>query len=326
MYDNPIVSIIVPVYNVEQYLAKCLDSLVEQTLKNIEIILIDDGSSDSSPSIIDSYACKDERVIAIHSANSGVSSARNKGLEIAKGKYVGFVDSDDYIESSMYERMVVVAERANAECVQCEYETLYDSGKVEVSGEFGKEEIYERLDAVSALMGLRISYSVWSKIFRRDSIEGLSFFENWHFAEDFRFIADFLKRCTKVCTIPDVLYHYYAWSGSLAHKDINESNLESLEVYNTLEGIVGSSELHMKAVLERELKDGLTFFNAAIGHKSIRNELIKKTADRICHCRLAIKGNPYISKSEKLMAWLICYFPRLYIIVVTGFKRMKGVK
>ena len=326
LHENPIVSIIVPVYNVEKYLVKCLDSLVNQSLKNIEIIIIDDGSSDSSPSIIDTYASKDKRVIAIHSTNGGVSSARNKGLKIAKGKYIGFVDSDDYVDSSMYERMVDVAERTKADCVQCEYETIYDSGKVEVSGDAGKEELYGNLDAINALMRLHISNSVWSKIFNRNSIEGLSFFEQWHFAEDFRFIAEFFNKCSKVCTIPDVLYHYYAWSGSLAHKGIRESNLESLDVYDTLEGIVGDSGPYRYAVLERELKDSLTFFNAAIGHGNIRKELIKKTADRIDHCRAGIKGNRYISNSEKLMAWLICFCPGFYVFVVTCAKRVKGVK
>lgn len=322
----PVVSIIVPMYNVEKYLPKCLDSILNQTLKDIEVIAIDDGSTDSSSKILDEYAEKDSRIIALHIKNHGVSHARNLGLKKAIGKYIGFVDSDDFIDCCMYERLVEVAERTEADCVQCEFETVYDSGKVEVSGEFGNEEIYEKLDAVSALMGFRISYSVWSKIFRRDSIGGLRFFEEWHFAEDFRFISEFFKQCIKVCTIPDVLYHYFAWSGSLAHKGIDESNLVSLEVYDYLEGLVKDSAPHMKDVLEREIKESLTFFNAAIGHANIRRELIRTTAKRIHRSRAGIKGNRYFTTAEKLMAWLICFCPKPYIFVVTCVKRIKGIK
>ena len=100
------VSIIVPIYNVEKYLSKCIESILSQTYKNIEIILVDDGSPDNSPQICDEYAKKDDRIIVIHKANGGVSSARNAGIDIATGKYIGFVDPDDYIENNMYELMV----------------------------------------------------------------------------------------------------------------------------------------------------------------------------------------------------------------------------
>ena len=322
----PVVSIIVPIYSVEKNLSKCLESILNQTLKDIEIIAIDDGSTDSSPEILDRFAERDSRIVALHIDNHGVSHARNLGLKRAVGKYIGFVDSDDFIDLSMYERLVEVAERTEADFVQCEFETIYDSGRIEIPKDSGKEEIYGKLDAISALMRLHISYSIWSKLFRRDSIEGLSFFEQWHFAEDFRFITEFLNKCSKVCTIPDVLYHYYAWTGSLAHKGIRECNLESLEIYDKLEEIVGDTEPYRKAVLDRELKDSFTFFNAAIGHGNIRKELIKKTADRIYHCRAAIRRNSYISFAGKLMVRLVCFCPGFYIFVVTCAKRVKGVR
>ena len=101
MNKKALISIIVPVYNVDKYLSKCIDSIISQTYNDIELILVDDGSPDNSPKICDEYARKDNRIIVIHKENGGVSSARNAGLDIAKGKYIGFVDPDDYIVSEM---------------------------------------------------------------------------------------------------------------------------------------------------------------------------------------------------------------------------------
>ena len=99
MSNNPLITVIVPVYNVEKYLTRCVDSIINQTYKNLEIILVDDGSTDSSPAICDNYAKKDSRINVIHKQNNGASSARNAALDIASGDYIGFVDSDDYIKS-----------------------------------------------------------------------------------------------------------------------------------------------------------------------------------------------------------------------------------
>ena len=103
MNKGPLLSIVVPVYNVEQYLTKCLDSILAQTLTDFEVIAVDDGSPDSCGKILDEYAEKDNRIRVIHKKNGGVSSARNEALDIARGEYIGFVDSDDYIEADMYE-------------------------------------------------------------------------------------------------------------------------------------------------------------------------------------------------------------------------------
>ena len=103
MKNNDLISVIIPIYNVEKFLSFCIDSIVNQTYKNLEIILVDDGSTDNSGKICDEYALKDNRIKVMHKQNGGVSSARNVGLNIAKGKYIGFVDSDDYVENDMFE-------------------------------------------------------------------------------------------------------------------------------------------------------------------------------------------------------------------------------
>ena len=117
----PKVSIIVPVYKVEKYLRKCIDSIINQTLKDIEIILVDDGSPDNCGKICDEYAAKDTRIKVIHKENGGLSSARNAGMEVAEGEYIGFVDSDDWIESDMYMTLWQKAKDINADLVNSDY-------------------------------------------------------------------------------------------------------------------------------------------------------------------------------------------------------------
>lgn len=123
----PKVSIIIPVYNVERYLHRCIDSVLNQTLQDIEIILIDDGSTDSSPDICDGYGSKYQNIRVFHKENGGASSARNLGIEKATGEYIGFVDSDDYISPDMYEKLYTALKDFDCEIAMCNYQTVKDN-------------------------------------------------------------------------------------------------------------------------------------------------------------------------------------------------------
>ena len=133
MEHNPLISVIVPVYNVAEYLSRCVDSILAQSYGNLQIILVNDGSSDDSGRICEEYAKKDTRIQVIHQKNGGLSSARNAGLDVSSGQYVGFVDSDDWIEPEMYEEMLALMERNAAQLV-C-------AGRYDVDGDTGKKTI-----------------------------------------------------------------------------------------------------------------------------------------------------------------------------------------
>ena len=140
------VSVIVPIYKVEKYLSECVDSIRNQTLEDIEIILVDDGSPDNCPQICDEYKKLDNRIKVVHKKNGGLSSARNAGMRVATGEYIGFVDSDDYIEVDMYEKMYNTSKKYNVDFVMCDYYKSYGSDKKEVSleideGMYNKEKI-----------------------------------------------------------------------------------------------------------------------------------------------------------------------------------------
>lgn len=116
---QPLISVIVPIYKVEQYLNRCVQSIVDQTYKNLEIILVDDGSPDNSPAMCDAWAEKDDRVQVVHKKNGGVSSARNAGLDAANGAYIGFVDGDDYIEPDMYAQLLQAIQKDSSDMAVC---------------------------------------------------------------------------------------------------------------------------------------------------------------------------------------------------------------
>ena len=140
------ISVIVPIYNVEQYLRKCIDSIINQTYKNLEIILVDDGSWDNSPRICDEYAKRDNRIKVIHKKNGGLADARNTGLKMITGNYISFIDSDDYIEKTMYEKMIKVILKYNADIIECNLNYKYGNQLITMTEGYKTQE-FNRKDA-----------------------------------------------------------------------------------------------------------------------------------------------------------------------------------
>lgn len=222
----PIISIIVPVYKVEKYLERCVKSLIHQTLKDIEIILVDDGSPDQCGTICDELRENDARIRVVHKCNGGLSSARNAGMKIAKGKYVGFVDSDDDVELEMFERMVDVAEENVADFVMADYIRLEKEDKIFVTknleaGVYRIEDIKRKIYPC-LIMDKNIDYgpilSVWCCIYRRDflSENKIMFAEDIKWSEDnlFNAMVSYCAKCF-VYLKNENLYHYYQNEGTI---------------------------------------------------------------------------------------------------------------
>jgi glycosyltransferase involved in cell wall biosynthesis len=206
---NDLISIIVPVYNMEKYLERCIESILSQTYRELEIILVDDGSADSSPQICDDYALKDNRIKVIHKENGGLSDARNAGLMIATGAYIGYVDSDDWIEPDMYERMYNACVLNNAELSVCRYFSEFADGTV--GGGDGREEVLDREELlriyISGRDGYLIYNSVWSKLFKRELVEGVVFPKGQN-SEDIMYTTKAFCKLNKAVYIDLCLYHY----------------------------------------------------------------------------------------------------------------------
>ncbi len=211
---NPLISVIVPVFGVEAYLIKCLDSIIHQSYSNLEIILVDDGSTDSCPQICDEYANKDSRVRVIHKEHGGLSSARNVGLDVARGDYIAFVDSDDWLELDMYEQMMTAAIENQADLVTCDVNKwMFGKNSYHtISRNTGKRTVIEDNDELFYHI-LRpnptIRFEVWNKLFRR-SIIGVTRFKVGQCYEDVYFDRIVFKRVRKCVSIDKALYNYLA--------------------------------------------------------------------------------------------------------------------
>lgn len=220
------VSVIIPVYNVSDYLSHCIDSLLSQTCHDFELVLVDDGSTDGSAEICDAYASKDARIKVVHQANGGVSSARNKGIEMAKGEYVCFVDADDWVEKDMIELLYSAADNKKADFVYCDYiqEKDNDVNYIETARCVENDS---RATKMNILNGWFVSSCM--SIIRRSILtqHNIRFNEYLRYNEDFNFIAKCLPYFDIINKVEKALYHYNENNLSSAiHKQSNQQGLD----------------------------------------------------------------------------------------------------
>lgn len=211
---QPLISVIVPVYNVAEYLPECVDSIINQTYKNLEIILVDDGSTDACPDICDDYAKRDSRIRVIHKKNGGLSDARNAGLDICTGEWIGFVDSDDYIASDMYEKLYCAAIENDCDVAVCHF-LCEDDGALFDSNKFRKYVYDKKEDMIWELfMGGTGIISACLKLYKRGIFKKLRFPKNINY-EDAYIVLDVVKVTSNMVILPDMLYFYRTRVGSI---------------------------------------------------------------------------------------------------------------
>lgn len=206
MINQPLISVIVPVYKVENYIKQCVESILHQTYTNLEIILVDDGSPDKCPWICDEYAKIDKRVIVLHKENGGQSSARNKALEVAKGDYLAFVDSDDYLSENMYSVMMETMLSEKCDIVMCARVDVFNNRKKEYFF-LPASRTYSGEEALDLMLMDTIGSQPWDKIYRRNTYEGLRFPEG-RIYEDIGTTYLAFSRCSKFSYIHTPLYYY----------------------------------------------------------------------------------------------------------------------
>ena len=223
-------SIVALVYNLEEYLPRCLDSLVNQTLKDIEILCVDDGSTDSAPQIIEEYKKKYPELIKVfHKENGGEFTTRNYGLERATGEYITFVDTDDYVEPDWAEKLYNAAKKNDADMAVCAFERIdLNTNKVVGKDMTGYGTTCKKMDPNDDFM-VFVNPAPWNKIYRRKKIQDLRFMPFRGF-NDTMFLAEAFTRINKIAFIPDVLNHYFLRYDSQIHT-INEEDVNNLKNY-----------------------------------------------------------------------------------------------
>lgn len=224
---NPLISVIVPVYKVEKYLRRCIDSILAQTYENIEVLLIDDGSPDQSGAICDDYQAKDSRVRVFHKENGGVSSARNLGLKETKGDYIGFVDADDYIDEKMYETLLTNILSENADTSICSYFQEANNGVFHKHWQNDEYLVFDRIEQILNLVSNRYyTCSCWDRLFKKSLLDSVIFNTEYSFYEDYLFLYEVMQKSEKAVFTSVPLYYYCNNQNSAARAPFNTRKMD----------------------------------------------------------------------------------------------------
>lgn len=316
------ISVIVPVYNVDQYLCKCIDSIKKQTYSNLEIILVDDGSTDKSGQLCDELAKSDSRIRVVHKKNGGLSDARNAGIEIASGEYLGFVDADDYIDLNMYESMISLLQKYKADIAVCGINYVTD-GKVQKISCLDEVKEYNTNDALSTyFLTNEINASACNKLFSTRLFECVRFPFGKKY-EDIAVMHLLLEKANKIVHCGEAFYYYLNRAGSITKVNFSRKDVDLISIrkeinnYYTLD-----SEYHLlseKALAEAYLVtlNKLILYNCEKEYRDIYNEC--KQSLKSMNRQLA--RNPFFSNKERLKLGLVVYISPVYKIIIHVINR-----
>lgn len=289
-------SVIVPVYKAEKTLRQCVDSLLAQTMADLEIILVNDGSPDGSAAILEEYAARfPEKIRTKTLANGGQGRARNFGIEMARGEWLGFVDSDDWVQPEMYEKLLSAAEKENCDIAVCDTLCCYEDGSTKLL------RAWREGDALSA------AGSSCDKVFRRSLVGQLRFPEGlWY--EDFGFSAQALGRAGKLACLPEALYCYRIGHPSTMHNNNARKNLDLLAVLDLLKAPLreaGKAEDFDALVLNHALLDGINRLRQQ--DSPDKDAIIKEMRDYVNQEVPSLAASPAYrkeSRNRRMVMWL----------------------
>jgi len=319
--NNDLISVIVPVYNVQEYICECIESIQGQTHNLLEILLVDDGSTDSSGEICARYAKSDSRIIVIHQKNKGVSSARNSGLKRASGDYIGFVDGDDKIAPNMYEEMLKNIHSHHSQMCVCTKHIFHN--RILKNSKIGKKEITNK-EAIIELLQMNFPTSLGSGLYEKSLVKNLYLNKEIHYWEDFEFQLRVLDRAKLISTCDYPLYYYRQRNESANHQQINDKVMSCLKIAPYVNRFIISNYPEY----EEESKELYTvFLQIVIGYLSKSKFVHKKYFKAIT--KYARKYFLYAIKSKKIRLLMKIY---IFICVIDSrifwklYRTIKGIQ
>ncbi len=318
------ISVIVPVYNVENYLKKCIDSILNQTLEDIEIILVNDGSTDSCKEICDEYARKDNRIKVIHKPNEGLSMARNAGIREARGQYIGFVDSDDYIAWDMYEMLYQNIITYNADISIC---GLYNCYKEKSIPQYDGDEflVMNNEEALkTALEGIKFSVNAVNKLYKKELFDNIEF-PKGKLSEDAFTIPKILSISSKIVFDSVPKYYYMHREDSITTSKFKEQDFDVVKAYENNLKLIKEDFPHLKKQAEFRLLWAYTYVldKMILSQDFNDSSLYKKTASTLKRLTLSILLNPFFSAKRKVVTVLFLISPKLYSFMLKYQKKRK---
>ena len=325
---KPTVSIIIPVYQVEKYLDKCIASVVGQTYQNLQIILIDDGSTDRSPAICDGWKSRDPRITVVHQPNGGLSRARNAGLKLATGEFVGFVDSDDWIEPLMIETLLAAMQETDADIAVCNFQVepqeLRDNQKKMCSLE---RTLYSSKEALKMLLkgeGFIHSF-VWNKLFKRSVIANIDF-PSGKIYEDLLWTPMVIGNANMIICLDSILYHYIQREDSLTHSDKTFliRLLDKLEmIHQRMEFIRGRyPELEEVSIVNYQNNCCQEYTKISLHHAAFDIDGTARCEIHRCYRQVGLRNTLHTGRLILNLAHLLFWFsPSMYVKAYNIYKK-----
>lgn len=307
MRTNPLVSIIIPVYNVEKFFKQCVESAINQSYRNIEIILVDDGSTDSCGAVCDFFVNKDSRIKVIHQKNMGLSAARNTGLSYATGDLISFLDSDDYMNPFMVEKMIAMIEKYDADICCCDYTSDFFTKQIVD----GLVEEYDNNLACASLLDTRgFKCYAWNKIYKKKLFNNIEFPVGKCF-EDIVTIYKLFQQASKIIYLREELYFYRRRNNSITRCSFSNKNYDLLFAINEiLELSLTLDDAYCRRLSMGYMQYYLTFLKSAyIAHFNANIETLKLRKFIISHLICFRENN--VTFFTKIQLLLLLISPRL---------------
>ena len=300
----PLISIVLPIYNIEKYLDKCMESLLEQTYPNLEILMVDDGSTDSCPLKCDQYSQKNSQIYAFHKLNGGLSDARNYGIERANGEYISFIDPDDYVEKDYIEYLYNLIVKYQTKMSLCQHFVHFDNGSIKKLGKPG-DELLDNKECIRRMMYHDIiDTSAWAKLYSRDLFQNVRYPKGKIF-EDIGTTYAFMLQCDKIACGYEEKYHYIFHENSIVNGKFKRSKLDLLEMTDKMADDVEKCypELHA-ALLRRRVYARLSTLNQMLDEKEFKKEK-KEILDFINKYRNDVLNDACTPKRDRIALRLL---------------------
>lgn len=323
--EHKLISIIVPVYNVETYIETCVESLLNQTYKNIEVILIDDGSNDDSGDICDKCAEKSSKVRVHHKDNGGLSSARNVGLRIAKGSYVTFVDSDDYIEPFYVEKLYLLVEEYDVKMAICPYTVVVNGRENNIGIGYKRELLDTETCLKRMLLEQGFTVSACAKLYSIDLFQNIKYPEGKLY-EDNGTTYKLIMKCDFIAYDSCSIYNYILRQGSITSNDFNSRKLDYIRLTDEACEIMQSRYETLGAVCDvRKSRCRINILRQLINiDKNKKTQRIQKQicAD-LCKLWVRLKKNPYADSKLKIAVWTALHCNMAFKLMSKIYERSK---
>lgn len=310
------ISVIIPVYNAEKYLPKCIESVIGQTYKNWELLLIDDGSEDSSGNMCDHYAEHDLRIRVIHNQNQGPAASRKCGIMHAKGDLVMFMDSDDWVDEKILEILYQEMQESNADIVTCTYKDIYAGGKIIVHQPFKEKSIECKsfAECVYQIHGTRyLMAGPWAKLYQKSCFANVDYREHVTIGEDYSMVLQVVKNTSKVRMIKDTLYNRRMYGGNISRSGYSERHRQALDNYLAIRrGLMAAFPEYSNEILGYHIEYEMAVITAMCRNRNFDREVIQKLRDDLSLNMKEIVWKCKIPMYMKICALMIAYAPKIF--------------